>query len=279
MFNLLRKKIGIIGFGNMGAAIAEGIKDKYAVCVFDKDKNKISALKNINTAGNPVDLVRKSEVIILAVKPQDFDLLFAEIKPFVRGKLIISIAAGVTTGYIEEILGEVRVVRVMPNIAVKIAEGETGICKGMYTRKGDLSLAKRIFDTLGKVWELKEEMIDSVTAISGSGPAYIFYDMEIKNLDPSKISAGLRNEYIKKLNDAAIAVGFNSEIALELAVSTTASSINLSAQGGNSPAQLRKMITSPGGTTEAALEVITNGGSWREAALSAKRRARELSKN
>lgn len=278
MFKFLRKKIGIIGFGNMGAAIAEGIKNKYAVCVFDKDKSKINALKNITTANNPVDLVKQSEVIILAVKPQDFDFLFAEIKHFVQGKLIISIAAGITTGYIEKILGEARVVRVMPNIAVRIAKGETSICKGRYAKGEDLFFVKKIFNILGKVWELKEEMIDSATAISGSGPAYIFYDMEIKNIDPLKIPVELENKYIIMLKDAAIELGFAPEIASDLAVSTTASSLSLLAQGGNSPDQLRRMITSPGGTTEAALKVITNGGSWPEAAIAAKRRAQELSK-
>lgn len=278
MFKFLRKKIGIIGFGNMGSAIAEGIKDKYAVCVFDKDKDKISVLKNITTAGNPVDLARQSEIIILAVKPQDFDVLLNEIRDSLQNKLIVSIAAGITTGYIERILGEARVIRVMPNIAVKIAKGETGICKGRYAKDKDLFSAKKIFNILGKVWELKEEMIDSVTAISGSGPAYIFYDMEIKNIDPLRIPAGLENEYIVKLKCAAVAVGFDPEIAADFSASTTASSISLLAQTGNSPAELRKMITSPGGTTEAALKVITNGGSWSEAALAAKRRAQELSK-
>ncbi|MDD5465883.1 MAG: pyrroline-5-carboxylate reductase [Candidatus Omnitrophica bacterium] len=274
----MRKKIGIIGFGNMGSAIAEGIKNKYAVCVFDKDKNKINALKDIAAADNPVELARQSEIIILAVKPQDFDTLLNEIKNFIQDKLIISIAAGITTGYIEKVLGEARVIRVMPNIAVKIAKAQTGICGGRYAKNKDLSLAKKIFKIVGKVWELKEEMMDSVTAISGSGPAYIFYDLEIKNIDPSKISKELVKEYAGRLTDAALAVGFEPEIAAHLSIDTAASSIGLLEQTGNSPAQLRKMITSPAGTTEAALKVITNGGSWPEAALAAKKRAQELSK-
>ncbi len=278
MFNFLRKKIGIIGFGNMGEAIAESIKDKYAVSVFDKDKNKINALKNIAAADNPAELVKQSEIIILAVKPQDFDALLNEIKGLVGNKLIISIAAGITTGYIEKILGETRVVRVMPNIAVKIAKGQTGICKGRYAKNKDLFLATKIFKIVGKVWELKEEMIDSITAISGSGPAYIFYDLEIKNIDPLKIPEELKKEYIRRLADAAIAVGFEPEIASYLSIDTAVSSVGLLEQTGNSPSQLRKMITSPGGTTEAALKVITNGGSWSEAALAAKQRAQELSK-
>lgn len=276
MFKFLRKKIGIIGFGNMGQAIAERLKARYAVYVFDKAKDKIAVLKNITVANNPVDLVKQSEVIILAVKPQDFDTLLNEIKIFIQNKLVISIAAGITTGYIEKILGGARLVRVMPNIAVKIAEAETSLCKGKYAKEKDLDFAKVLFGLLGKTWVVKEEKIDAVTAISGSGPAYILYDMEINKLDPLNIPIKFEKLWINSLNEAAIKVGIDSKIALELAVSTTASTIHLAKQTGNSPAQLRKMITSPGGTTEAAIKFITIGGSWSEAAVAAKKRAEEL---
>ncbi|MFH1191564.1 MAG: pyrroline-5-carboxylate reductase [Candidatus Omnitrophota bacterium] len=276
MFNFPRKKIGIIGFGNMGSAIGERIRFKYAVYVFDKIKT--IDLENITVVHNLRELVGQSEVVILAVKPQDFDLLLKEIKNFIQDKLIISIAAGITTGYIQKVLGKVKVVRAMPNIAVKIAEGETSICKGKHAKEKDLLLAKKLFKILGKVWELKEDKIDSVTAISGSGPAYILYDMEIKKLDPLKISIKSKKEWINRLNEAALKVGIEVKIALELAASTTVSTIHLVKQTGNSPAQLRKMITSSGGTTEAALKVIINGGSWPEAALAAKQCAQELLK-
>lgn len=269
-------KVGIIGYGNMGSAIGERIKYKYAVCAFDKNKNIAS--ENITVANNPRELVGQSKIIILAVKPQDYDLLLNEIKLCIKDKLVISIAAGITTGYIETVLGEVKVVRVMPNIAVRIAEGETSMCKGRYAKEKDLFFVKEIFNILGKVWELKEEMIDAVTAISGSGPAYIFYDMEIENIDPLKVSKDLENEYIRRLKEAGIKMGLTPDFAFDLATSTTASSISLAVQGGNSLTQLRKMVTSPGGTTEAALKVIINGGSWSEAALAAKKRAQELSK-
>ncbi len=276
MFNFLRKKIGIIGFGNMGSAIAERIKFKYAVCAFDKIRSITS--ENITAVNNLMELVGQSEVVILAVKPQDYDLLLNEIKIIIKKKLIISIAAGITTGYIEKALGEVKVVRVMPNIAVKIAEGETSICKGRYAQEEDLLFTKKLFKIMGKVWELEEDKIDSATAISGSGPAYILYDMEINKLDPLSIPIKFEEAWINSLNEAALKVGIDSKIALELATSTTVSTIRLAKQTGNSPAQLRKMITSAGGTTEAALKVITNGGSWPDAALAAKKRAQELSK-
>jgi len=277
----IKKRLGIIGFGNMGSSIASGAVSLFGVSIFDKDKEKlpkqpgILALKNEKLV---TDLVNSSDIIMLAVKPQDFDALLNEIKPFAQGKLILSIAAGITTGYIEKVLKEARVIRAMPSMAVKIQAAETGLAKGEYAKEEDIDLAKELFGLLGKVWVVKEDMMDAVTAISGSGPAYIFYDMEISKLDPLKIPVERKNEYIQRLKLAALEVGFDSKMALDLAISTTASSIQLLIQTGSSPEGLRKMITSAGGTTEAALKVLSKNGSWPEAAQAAKKRAQELSR-
>ena len=275
-----KKKLGIIGFGNMGSSIALGARSFFEVTVFDKDKQKLAngggSLKTETLISN---LVNNSDIIILAVKPQDFEIVLGEIKPFVQAKLIISIAAGITTGYIEKVLNGARVIRVMPNMAVKIQAAETGLAKGKYANDEDLGLAKELFELLGRVWLVEEEMIDSITAISGSGPAYIFYDMEINKLDPLAIPVERKNEYVQKLKQAAFEVGFNPKMALDLAICTTASSIQLLIKTGHSPVELRKMITSAGGTTEAALKVLSANGSWSEAAKAARKRAQELSKN
>jgi len=274
----IKKRLGVIGFGNMGSSIALGVRNFFEVCVFDKDKQKLGNNSGLQTKTSVIDLVKGSDVLILAVKPQDFDALLNEIKPFIQDQLIISIAAGITTGYIEKILGESRVIRVMPNMAVKIQAAETGLAGGRNAGEDDLNLAKDLFGLLGKVWLVKEEMIDSITAISGSGPAYILYDMEISKIDPLKIPVERKNEYIQWLKQAALDVGFDPKMALDLAICTTASTIQLSAQAGSSPAQLRKMITSAGGTTEAAIKVLSQNGSWSEAAQAAKQRAKELSR-
>ncbi len=253
----------------------------FEVSIFDKDKQKLPNQPGSRVLKNEsllTDLVNSSDIIMLAVKPQDFDALLDEIKPFVQGKLIVSIAAGITTGYIEKALKEARVIRAMPNMAVKIQAAETGLAKGEYAKEDDLDLAKELFGLLGKVWVVKEDMMDAVTAISGSGPAYIFYDMEISKLDPLKIPVERKNEYVQRLKLAALEVGFDSKMALDLAISTTASSIQLLIQTGSSPEGLRKMITSAGGTTEAALKVLSKNGSWPEAAQAAKKRAQELSR-
>ncbi len=262
----------------MGQSIAERINSDYKVWVFEKDRAKTKDLIGIAVAESIEQLLKESQVIILAIKPQDFDLVLAEIKTGLRDKLVISIAAGITTGYIQKALGKARVVRVMPNLAVKIGQSTTAICKGGFAKTSDLEFAERLFNKLGKSFIIDEAQIDAATAISGSGPAYIFYDIENNHRDPLHISEEVANEYIIRLNEAAVNVGLDPEKAKDFAVLTTRSSISLAAQKIATPEQLRQMVTSPGGTTEAALKVIYSGGSWAQAAQAAKERAGQLSK-
>lgn len=265
----------------MGSAIAERIKTKYEVYVFDKDKNKTRGLSGIKVVANIIDLVKKVDTVILAVKPQDFDGVLGEIKNWTQGKLVVSIAAGIKTGHIERIVEKAKVIRVMPNIAAKIGEAESVLYKGKYAKNEDLALAQDLFNFIGKTWVLKkEEEIDAATAISGSGPAYIYYDMEINKHDPNNLPDLVIENYVRRLTEAGKKVGLDSQIASELALTTTTSSISLSAVSlakGTSLAELRKQIASPKGTTEAALKILIGGGSWQDAAVAAKKRAEELS--
>ncbi len=275
----MKSKIGIIGFGNMGSSIAERLSSDFSVTVFDKDKEKTKNLSIIEVVNDIGGLVKKADTVILAVKPQDFQALLDEIKSRVKEKLIVSIAAGISTGYIEKILGQVKVIRVMPNIGAKIGKAESFLCKGRYSLQQDLEFARDLFNHIGKTWVIKEEMMDAATAISGSGLAYIYYDMEINGIKPSDITEEIKQEYIDKLTKAAEDVGFDKDIALEMAVSTTGTSADLVLQPGMSATILRNMVTSKGGTTEAALKVLSEKkGSWSGAALAAKKRAGELSK-
>jgi len=273
----MKQGIGIIGFGNMGSAIAERIKSGFKVIVFDKDKTKTAGLSGLKAAEGILDLVNRVDAVLLAVKPQDFDAVLNEIKSAVKDKLVISIAAGITTAYIENLLGRVKVVRVMPNIGARIGEAESSLCKGSNAKDGDLDFAKELFGYIGKTWVMEERMIDAATAISGSGPAYIYYDMEINKIDPGNVPEETENKYIELLSKAAERVGFDPLTAMELASSTTSSSLHLAATGV-APSELRKQVTSKGGTTEAAIKVLAAGGSWEEAAQAAKKRAQELSK-
>jgi pyrroline-5-carboxylate reductase len=278
MFNLLSKKIGVIGFGNMGQAIAERINANYKVWVFEKDRSKTKDLIGITVAADIGQLLKECQVIILAIKPQDFYSVLDQIKADLKDKLVISIAAGITTDYIEKVLGQIRVVRVMPNLAVKVGQSTTAVCKGAFSKDGDLKFTSALFECLGTVFILSEDKMDAATAISGSGPAYIFYDMETNHRNPLSIPEEVKKEYIRKLNEAAQHVGFDQQTAQDLAISTTASSISLVAQRIGTPALLRQMVTSPGGTTEAAIKVIAGGGSWSQAAQAAKERAGQLAK-
>jgi pyrroline-5-carboxylate reductase len=274
----LSKKIGIIGYGNMGSAIAEAIKTEYQVFVFDQDKKKTKDLIDINVADSIHNLAQQSDAIILAVKPQDFDLVLSDIKDAVRGQLIISIAAGITTSYIEKYLGKVRIIRVMPNIGAKISQAETCIARGTSATDEDLSFAEVLFGMIGKTWKIGEDMMDAATAITGSGPAYILYDVEREGLEPGCILEQHKQNYTRLLKDAAVELGFSVAVAADLASCVTSSTTNLMSLTQIPPSELRKQVTSKGGTTEAALHVLMGGGSWLEAAKAAKERAKQLSR-
>jgi pyrroline-5-carboxylate reductase len=274
------EKVGIIGYGNMGRAIAERIKDKYVVVVFDKDKHKISNLENIAVAQTPAQLVEQSEIIILAVKPQDFDILFNEIKPYAADKLFISIAAGISTGYIKNQLGQdIRVVRIMPNLPSQIGQGMSVISKEQNVIVDDLNsvwrLAYDIFSNLGSVLPVdKEEMINSATAISGSGPAFFCHYVIKENKKANEV----RDEFVELLTQAAVNLGFDKREAQLLSVTTVDGTIAMLKEKQLSCEELIKMVASKGGTTEAGLEVLNSGGLIKDATEKASKRAGQLEK-
>ncbi|MCM8771399.1 MAG: pyrroline-5-carboxylate reductase [Candidatus Omnitrophica bacterium] len=272
----MEKNLGIIGFGNMGQAIAERLRKKYKIFVFDKDKGKLKKIKGIRLAQDNIDLVNKSEIIILAVKPQDFEGVLNEIKDYVKRKLLISIAAGITTQYIEKRLGKVRIIRTMPNLAIKIGKGLVCLCRGRYAKKKDLDFTKKLFSNLGKTLVMKEDLLDAVTAISGSGPGF-FYDL-IEGRPLKEINNYLENVFVPTLALCAKAVGFNSQVSQTLAQSTARGSLAFLKKTRLSPAKLKKCVASAGGTTEAGLMVLHRGGSLIQAVRAALRRAGELSR-
>lgn len=267
------RNLGIIGFGNMGAGIAEKLKNDYQLFVFDKDKTKTSALSGINAAASIGGLLDNSEIIILAVKPQDMENILGEIKAKAKDKLVISIAAGISTGFIEKILGAARVIRAMPNLAAKIGEGMTCLAKGRFVGSDDLDLAKNLFGRLGETLVIDEKMINAATAISGSGPGYL-YDFIGKKKISDKAILGFEKQLIK----AGQTLSFNQREAYILAHTTVKGSLALLKFTGLTALELKKQVASKGGTTEAGLEVLDKGGSLEEAAKAALKRANELSK-
>jgi len=274
----MEKTIGIIGFGNMGSAIAERIKSRYTVYIFDMDKNKTVNLSDLKVAESAQYLAKNVDALILAVKPQDFDTVLNEIKDYAKDILIISIAAGITAGYIEKYLGSVRVVRTMPNMPARIGQAMSCLSAGAYATKKDLNFVEGIFSCLGKTLILEEGMMDAATAISGSGPGYYFDILESRPEDYNKRHNKVLKEFILSLAEAAENMGFNHKEAILLAKATGEGSDSLIVKMKLSPCELKKQITSKGGTTEAGLEAFHKTGSLTEAARAALIRTRELSK-
>ena len=276
----MNNAIGIIGFGTMGSAIAGGLAADYRVFVFEKDAAKTAGVSGIQAVSGIRDLADKADAMILAVKPQDFEPVLHEVRtcPGIIEKLIISIAAGISTAYIEKNIGIARVIRAMPNLPAKIGQGVTCLAKGTYATEDDFDFAENLFDYVGETLRIEEDMMDAATAISGSGPGYIFYDLERLHIDPAKVTESMKREYVERLKRAAQKVGFDLQTAATLAAATTGSSLGMASAAGIPPAALKQQVASKGGTTEAALKILTAGGSWEEAALAARDRARELSK-
>lgn len=259
-------KIGIIGGGNMGEAILARTRKHYSVCVSEKDLTRQKYLeKTYHVASFDIPLlVKSSSVIIVAVKPQDMGGALKEIGSVVtRSQPVISIAAGITTQFIEKILGKnIRVVRTMPNMPALIGEGMTAICGGRFAKKSDIDLTGSIFNNLGKTVIVSEESMDAITAVSGSGPAYVYLFMEC-------------------IIKAAKSLGLKEKLAADLIKQTFLGSINLLLKRNEDPAILRAKVTSKGGTTAAALDVFMHKGIDKiinEALKAAKKRARALSK-
>ncbi|MEK6733144.1 MAG: pyrroline-5-carboxylate reductase [Candidatus Omnitrophota bacterium] len=229
--------IGIIGAGNMGMAIASGLRERFLVS--DQDASKLKAIKNrkVSIARSNIDLARQSNVIILAVKPQDIEKVLKEIKPHVKEKLIISIAAGIKTSSIEKVLGKVTVIRVMPNMPAMVGKGISAISRGRFAGLSDFRTASRIFSNVGEVIEAKENMMDAITAVSGSGPAYYFL-------------------FTYLLQKAAEASGLKKDIAVKLARAAFIGAAEVVKSKALSMEELVKKVASKGGTTEAALKVF-----------------------
>lgn len=258
------KTIGIIGGGNMGAAIIARTRKAYKILVCEADAKKAGALKSkygVHSVSMS-ELARSSNVIVLAVKPQDFGPVLSTIRPFLKDQLVVSIAAGITTLYIEKKLGRCRVVRTMPNMPAQIGEGITAICRGRYASAADLKTTSQILNHVGKTVVVNEGSIDAVTAVSGSGPAYVFLFVEC---------------FLK----AARSLGLNEKIAKELVLSTLLGSTHLLEKSGEDAGALRAKVTSKGGTTQAAMDVFLSrkiDTIFTQALKAAKQRAKALAK-
>ena len=266
------RKIGIIGCGNMGEAILSRLIDTLEkskmLMVSESNSERRDYIRKKYRMIVEIDnnlVVKNSDVIIIAVKPKDFeDLLKSEIAIGAsEKKLVISIAAGVTTRHIESVIGsDVPVIRVMPNMPAVIGEAVCAMCRGSVVGEKHMAVAKEIFSRIGDVVEVEERLMDAVTAVSGSGPAYFFYLME------SMIEAGM-------------ALGLDDKTARELVVKTAFGSSKLIMESKADPKDMRDRVTSKGGTTEAAFKVFKSkkiDGIIRTALKKAAQRSKKLSR-
>ncbi|MBW2606943.1 MAG: pyrroline-5-carboxylate reductase [Deltaproteobacteria bacterium] len=246
------KKIGIIGTGNMGEALVSGLVSSQTsspdniICT-DVREDTLESIKDkygVVTTTNNIDAIKQSEIIIYSVKPQILAPVLKETASCLdMSKLVISIAAGVPLAAIESCVNkELRLIRVMPNIAAFVKESATAIAAGKHTHKDDIKLAKAIFDSVGKSVFIEENILmDAITGLSGSGPAYIFL-------------------IVDALADAGVKMGLSRKDALFLSSQTILGAAKLLMETKEHPGQLKDRVTSPGGTAIAGIHTLEKGG-------------------
>ncbi len=242
--------IGFIGGGNMAEALIKGIvqsskfKVQSDIFVSEPREDRRAYLEktyNVKITPDNTEVVKNSNIIILAVKPQNMDAVTAEISSFVSGdKVVVSIAAGITLSYLSSRLKTSKIIRVMPNTPALVQEGMSvlSMCECIHDK--EMGLIRDIFISIGKVLILPEKYMDAVTALSGSGPAFIAL-------------------FIEHMIHAGVKMGLTRDNASELAIQTLIGTARL-LETGIPPDKLREMVTSPGGTTAAGLKVFEERG-------------------
>ena len=266
----LGKTIAFLGAGNMAEALMKGLLRASVaapgeiVCT-DRRQDRLAELAaryGVRTNPDNRAAVVEASVVVLSVKPQVMNRLLAEIAPALdAGKLVISIAAGVPIAAIERKVGHgVRIIRTMPNPPALVGAGATAISPGEHASDADVAAAKALFDAVGTTVIVDEGLLDAVTGLSGSGPAYVFLVVEA-------------------LSDAGVKVGLDRRTSQDLAVQTVFGSAKLLLETGEHPGRLKDQVTSPGGTAIAGLHTLEAGGlrtTLMDAVEAATRRSHEL---
>ncbi len=263
-------KIGIAGLGNMGEAILKalldsGIAKDNILCVeakedraaFLKQKYGLDCLLSVR------EMAEKADRIVLAVKPQNSKDLIHELSPLVRDDtVLISIMAGITTSNILALAGKPsKVIRIMPNVCVKVGEGAMGIAANTFATTAEVEEVERLFAPLGKIVEVTEDLMDAVTALGGSAPAFVLL-------------------FIEAMIDAGVKMGLARDKARTLSLQVVKGTVRMLEEEGLHPTVMKEMITSPAGTTIAGLASLEEDGvkgSIGKAIEKACKRAKELS--
>ncbi len=265
---LRKKKIAILGSGNMGEALVKGLlrsgkaSAEALLCADPRPERREEIQKRYGvhvTADNRA-AAAQADVIVIAVKPQIIDVLLDEIAPAVDAKkLVISIAAGVPIAALARKLGAgVRIIRTMPNTPALVGAGATALARGPHATEGDLEQALSLFEAVGVAVVVEEHLLDAVTGLSGSGPAFVFMAIEA-------------------LADGGVKVGLARPIAMALAAQAVMGSAKLVLETGDHPGRLKDQVTSPGGTSIAGVHALEQHG-FRAALIAAVEAATKRSK-
>ena len=248
---MIGKKIAFVGAGNMAGALIKGLLHANAsnpeeILAIDVRPERLDELKDLHeglrVGSDVAEGCTWADVVVLSVKPQVFDKVLPAVSTGVGDALVVSVAAGVSIEAIEARLpAGTRVIRTMPNTPALVDAGATALAKGDHATDEDLYLTRRIFDSVGLTVTLDEYLLDAVTGLSGSGPAYIFL-------------------IIEALADAGVKVGLRRDSAQLLAAQTVLGSAKLLIETGEHPGMLKDMVTSPGGTAIAGLHTLEAGG-------------------
>jgi pyrroline-5-carboxylate reductase len=249
--------IGFLGAGQMATALARGwiaaglldVAKSLAADPFTSAQQNFAAATGIRTSTPNADLLAAYPILVLAVKPQTLASALAEFRPEAN-QLVISIVAGATLDQLAGILGlNCRIVRVMPNTPALVGASASGYAAGPHTTPDDIALVGRLFNAVGSAFAVPEHLLNAVTGLSGSGPAYVYL-------------------LIEALADGGVKMGLPRDIALKLAAQTVFGSAKMVLETGSHPAALKDAVASPGGTTIAGLHALERAG-FRAAAMDA----------
>lgn len=255
----MNKKIGFIGAGNMAKAMIGGIVksslvDVNKVTASDLNENALENAKKeygINVTTDSKEVVKNSDIVVVAVKPNVYDIVLEGVKDLISDeKIIVTIAAGKTIESIENVIGkDKKVIRTMPNTPALVNEGMSAICKNKNITDEELDIVKNIFNSFGKAEVVNEYLIDAVIGASGSAPAYVFM-------------------FIEAMADAAVLAGMPRNQAYTFAAQAVMGSAKMVLETGKHPGELKDMVCSPGGTTIEAVKTLEEEG-FRSAVIKA----------
>jgi len=250
----------------MGEALAKGFSTlegiEVSVAEVDEERRRFLEKKGIRTYVSSREAVKSSDIVVIAVKPKDVKPLFYDVKDLVKGKLVISIAAGVKLSYLEKEAPDARFIRAMPNIAATVKGAVTTLTPSAKASEDDLRLAEKLFGSVGSTLVVEEALVDSVTGLSGSGPAYIFL-------------------VIEALTEGGLRMGIPYEKALHLASWVVYGAAKMVIETKQDPAALRRKVATPAGTTIEGLLKLEEAGvraAFVRAVEAASKRAAEISK-